>query len=374
MYLKERIISVFTYMFILLFFCFIISNKTTNKNKIKHFLLMYNIILAILAFFYIPQPSADLYRLFINMHNYSSYSLSEITNIATNSSVPVAIYYLYFISKIGIDGLLPAITSFVFHGCIFSIFYRAYVKFNISNKNLALGLLFFMEMGKFLEVISGIRALMSFSIICYCIYREIVDNDSMIKHIPLYIISIFLHQAALTLSILRIAFLLFQKETRVVDKIRNYIIILIMIITSLYFSNSFLNSMIEKANYYLGTKVYSYFWEYLISWLTILFSTYMLLKFKKIIRKNKLIFYYSKFIYFLLIIIVIFNFEYSIFSRFTTSFSILFTPIFMYVINDIERDKYKYKMFNFVLITYIFIIFIIAGVRGNLSAFKFFIY
>ena len=327
MYLTERIIGIITYMIIMLIIIFLIY-KSKSKKKLKHYLIIYWFLLAIMAFFYIPAESADLYRLFDVLHKYSQYGLEDLFSAMGEVNVPSQCLYFWIIGKIGIDGLLPAITSMIFFGNVFYIVYKCACKYELDNKNVAISLLLFMEMGKFLEVVSGIRSLMAFSIIALCVYKEIIENKKIYKNIVLYIFAAFMHPAAMILTLIRFLLLLLQKENNTVKKIFNIFLGIILLFVAYKFAGNIIESATNKAESYMGHKAYSYIWEYLISWAYVIFSTFSIIKYNKVLQKQREIKNIKMFVLIFNIIIVLLCFEYSIFTRFQTFSSILFIPVF----------------------------------------------
>lgn len=372
MYLTERIIGIITYMGVMLTFIILIYG-TKSRKKLKRYLIIYWFILAIMAFFYIPDKSADLSRLWEELHRYSKVSFEKLMNIISNTSTPSRALYFWSISKLGIDGFLPAITSMIFFGNIFTITYKCAEKYNIDNKNIALSLLFFMEFGKFLETISGIRSLMAFSIIAFCVYKEIIEDKKIIKNILLYIFAAFMHPAAMILTLIRLMFLLIQKEKTKVKRIINIILFIILGYLIYRFGSKSITAATNKAESYMGHEVYSYIWEYIVSWIYIIFSTYTIIKYNKYFMNEERFKNLRNFILFINAIVIILNFEYSIFSRFQTFSSILFIPTFAFILQKMSVDKNRSKNYTYLYLIITVLVFVLVGTRGNLSGYKFFI-
>ena len=374
MYLTERIIGIVSYMGIMLIF-FYLMYYSDSKIKLKRYLVIYWIILDIMAFFYIPTEFADLSRLYDSLHKYAEISFSTLISILLETNTPSQSIYFWIIGKTRIDGLLPFITSMIFFGNIFTITYKCAKKYNIDNKNVAISLLFFMEFGKFLEVISGIRSLMAFSIIALCIYTEIIENRKIVKNILLYIFAAFMHPAAMILTIIRFFFLLLQREKGILRKILNIIIFIILGYITFKYANGSINAATEKAESYMSHQMYSYIWEYLLSWGYTIFSTLSIIKYNKLLSKDEKMGNLKKLIIIINFIIIIFSFEYSIFTRFQTFSSILFIPIFSFILQKISEDiTIKKKAYTYLFFVISSLIFVIAGTRGNLSGYKFLLF
>lgn len=372
MYFVERLVGVVTYVFILIVFCLYINNKQVKGKKLARLLNIYKFILCIMAFFYIPTSTADLSRLIVEMHYFSAKSFLSIMSLAFSSVDPARILYMYFIGKIGIDGLLPAASCFIFFSCVFKIIIDSSERFDTDSKSISLCLFLFMILGKFLEVISGIRCLMALSVVCYCIYEELVEGKKFIFYIPLYIFSALMHQATFALVIIRVMFLLFQRSRNGLKRVINYTIMLVLLIILLR-TSFFENGVMITFQGYISKAGYFYIWEYLISMFSFIIYIITIVQFKKTICDNVYLKNLLRFIVFLCIFVALFSFEYSIFSRYGTVLSILMIPIFNYIVNKMNQKKGAYRNYCFVLYVYMFFTFLIACSRGNLSGFKFFI-
>lgn len=373
MFLQERIIGIITYMLVMLIMVFLIYNSKTKK-KVKRYLVIYWIILSIMAFFYIPAKSADLNRLFETMHSYTNINFIDLINIMTKSNIPTQHLYFWIIGNIKIDGLLPSITSMIFFGCTFSIIYRMSIKYEIENKNIAIALLFFMQFGKFLEVISGIRSLMAFSIIAWCIYTEVIEDRKTYKNIFLYVFAALMHNAALILVLIRLLFLPLQKERKKIKRIINIFAFFILDILLFRFFYNNIEVAVSKANFYMENTVYSYVWEYIICWIYVLYSTSIILINNKMLNKSTNVKNLKNFLLFINIIVIILSNEYSIFDRFSTFSSILFIPVLEYVIQQKAKDEKSKKVFTYIFWMISVTIIILVGTRGNLSGYKFLLY
>lgn len=373
MYILERIIGIITYMLIMLIMVYLIYKSP--KEKLKKILIIYLILLFIMAYFYIPAPTADLYRLRQSLDIYSNYNIEQLSQLLTKSNIPSYILYTYIIAKIGIINLFPAITCLIFYGIVFTILYKSAKKFNLSNKSVSISLLFFMETGKFLEVISGIRTMLAFSIIALCCYNEFIENKSIVKDVFYYLIASFLHPAAMALTIVRFFYLFLKKEKNILKKIFNYIILIFLTFIMLKWGAKYLEYMLGKVDIYLNSNVYSYMWEYIISWIFLIFSSYCLFTRKNDFNNNPGIKALVKFNIYINIIILLFNFEYSIFSRFQAFSSIIFIPILSIVFNEIfSKKSMKNRNFIFIFIFVSILLFFIVGIRGNLSGYKYLLF
>lgn len=352
----------------------ILAIYKSDKSKLKKILTIYLFFLCILAFFYIPSKTADLYRYIISAKYYNSISPSNLNNLIVNSSSPMQIIYFYLIGRLHIDGLIPAITAFIYYGCYFRIVYGCTKKYDISNKSVALSLLLIMAMGGFLSVISIVRAFVAFSIIALSIYREIIENKSPFSNIILYLFAAMMHLSAIVMVVIRFMLLFFSKEKKISRKIINILFVLALSILILKYGSSYFDSMRDKADYYTGHTVYSYIWEYLISFIYMILSTFILILFN---RNKSGYFEIDKLIKYNLIInliILCFSFEYSIFTRFQMFSGILFTPVFAFYLDYLSKNNKKSILLTYVYIIAVIAMFLLACTRGNLCGYKFLLF
>ncbi|EJT6498973.1 EpsG family protein [Clostridium perfringens] len=374
MFLFERIIGVGIYFFITIIFSVLISKSSIKKIGIILFFL--NIIIGILAFFYLPSESADLYRLTIFKNQYSIMTFEQIKLIMEKSSTPIAILYLYLIGKLKYDGFLPMITSLIFFGNSFAILTKFSKRYSIKPKNISIGLLFFLSSGVFIEVISGIRSMLAFSILAMCIYNEFIDEKPIIYDSIWYLIASLMHPVALVLTIIRFIFIFFEGSKSVSKIIFNFTIFIISFILVIIYGDKYINSTIDIIKHYIGSSVYRYVWEYIIGFFMLIVIINMLIYYsnniKKYYKDNKLNKLY-KFSCLITTIIIIMSFEYSTFHRFILLLSILVLPILLIDLEfcaNFNNKKYNFR--NFVIFMSITILFF-ACFRGNLSGLKFFI-
>ena len=371
MYLYERIIGIGTYLVALIITCLLI--KKSNNKSLSKILFAYTVMLTIIAFFFYPPTGADLYRLNIIMKEYTLNEVPEIIMYAKKSFSPLSVLYMYAIGKTNINGLLPAITTFIFYSNIFYILKKSTYISKTTPKNLSILLVFIMSTSTFFEVISGIRTMLAFSIIARCFFEEIVENKNIIKNIILYIIAALLHPIAIAVIIIRILFLIIQTDNKK-KKVINIALTVLIIAISLIFAQKYITGMMDQAVLYLSTREFSYSWEYIIGGLTLLYIIEIQYIYKKYIRNKKQKNGFDnvyRFSIILNVIILALSFEYNIFHRLVILNSIIIIPIYIKVIKYLISDRKKINYYKFFTILNM-IILIIECSRGNLSSLKFF--
>ncbi len=372
MYLEARIFGIFCYLFALLIAILMILPK---KRSNKPILLGYLVVLSIIGYYFVPPEGFDLYRLIQYMHSYSRLNWRQILEtMQTNSSPLVPVYYK-FISLLGNDGFLAGITVFITFFACFSIIEKSHKKFLSSNTGVALSLFFIMASGVYGETIDGIRTMLAFSLIAYCVYTEMFENKGFILHLPIYLAAMLMHKAAIILVIIRVMYMLLQKEYKSRAKFKR--ILLVFVISSLgvmYLSNVIRQS-IDTAKYYLQADSYSYVWEMITGFISIILLLRLISFTKpfvadetiefKVTHKN-----YTNFIYLILMVSVIcLPFDYSIFHRFTYFAVMMSPPLFAIVYRNRTTAR---KHFNEIVIL-VLVLLAITCLRGKICSIKFWI-
>lgn len=373
MYIFERFIGVTTYSIALILICILIS-KSKGKS-IGKVLKFYSLILFVMAYFYVPSTTADLYRLTEIMNYWASLDFSNFREIANKSTTPIAHYYIYGIGKLGNDRLLPAITAYIYYSNIFYILRNHVNKNKISPNTSALVLFFIMSSGEFIGLISGIRNHLAFSIIAFCVYREMVEKKSIIKSIPFYIISALMHNAAFALVVVRMGYLLVEKSDKSYKKVLFVLFDIMVAAMIIKYGAPYWISMVEKAIGFMSGNPYTDIWGYLISTIQLLtlLIIYINLKkssYKSSVDSNKL----TRFSMLIGIISIISSFEYNIYSRFISIMVVVSIPWILEFYEHLRGNHLNRRYINakLMLIIASILTLVIASIQGNLSALKFF--
>lgn len=371
MYIVERIIGISTYLILMFIFSMLIY-RSSSKNKLRNYLILYWISLCILSFFYVPAYEHDLTRLLPDLIAYRKLSLSAAFPKILKTTVPMKNIYFYFISKLQFDGFLPGISGAWFYANCFIVLYKFSKKYEIDNKNVALSLIFFMIFGQIVEVISGIRSMLAFSIISVCIYTEIIENRSILKNMFFYAIAALLHPAGVVLAALRFVIYFFtEKSLR--KKAIYTIAILAVVVLAFIVKKDLIEYVIRKSKSYLSHEVYSYIWEYIIGWIYVLFSSFILYKNRRYIKENKEIYSLNNFMIVFNIIIIIFSIEYSIFHRFSIFAGTLFLPLYSFYLQKRQNESKLKREFDMKMLLIVgTMVLVLVATRGNLCGYKFF--
>ena len=223
-----------------------------------------------------------------------------------------------------------------------------------------------MSLGTYLEVISNIRCMTAFSIIIYCYFNEIFNKKSIIKHLPLYLISSTMHLAALAIIIIRFVIYPLQKKKGKIF----YAMLPISVILIIYiFYPNYINQIFFTESYYKEIVNYSYLPEYiLMSIMTIYILFIKIIHWRSIISDENLK-QINIFSIIILLIMIINILEYSMFHRMGTLHFLINIPIMGKYISLLTK---KDGLIFILLISVV--ILIVASLFGNLCGFKYFIF
>ena len=171
MFLFERLFGIATYMTILIFVCFLL---TKTNLSLKATLRFYLLCLCIMAFFYKPYVTADLYRIYETTDYFTKMPFVEFwRRIIVGSEKPAAYLLYWCIGKTGVKALLPTFSAFVCYSLIFYVINKTSELFAISMRNVACVLFFVMTTSIYISVIGGIRMMISISLIMFSYFRFI---------------------------------------------------------------------------------------------------------------------------------------------------------------------------------------------------------
>ena len=365
MYLLERLVGISCYLIALFFAFFMIYYK---KAKIKNVLCVYAIMLVVMAYFYEPPESADLYRIGQIMETLSQYNFKSFSKIfLINNSCPAAYCLYWLIGKVGNTNLLPAIVTLITYTIVFYILRRSSEMYGLGNQGVALILLFVMSTGNYLMVISNIRTMLAITLLCLCFFRESVLAQFKIWHIPLYILSALIHNLAFVLLIVRCLIFVISSNAKIRWKALSVIIFTIVSVYTVLNYEWLFDAVFEKALEYLTGDYYSYVWEYIIAFLALVLEVVAVTMYIR--NREKKLKELQMFLILCLSIALFCVTEFSIFHRLITYIAPILTIPILAV--GLSKNHTRYITGNSTLFLSI-VMLLIACFRGSLSSLKFF--
>lgn len=373
MFFIERISSLFTFSAVL--FTAMLGMSILKNNQYKIPLWGYWIVLGVFAFFYTPYITADLYRLHSwCINGWCQYDFYKLIYDLVHTSTPSWLFFSWTIYNITHNENFIQTVA-----CLWSFFNVFYIissviqNNNVRKYNRALLLFTIMSVGTFyLEVISGIRSMLSFSIISFCIYRELIEHKNFVPHIPLYAFASLMHYSAIALIVIRIlAAVMFQKNF--INKIAIFLFSVLLLAGIYLYGKNYIDTAYDVAiSYATNENEYTYIWEVIIGFIEQIQVYYILYQYKK--RYGNTYFSYTAITRLCLITALIslcsYPFSYAIFRRFTIVASIFLLPVLGKLLSNQKRIPSMTVKFIWM---FCFIIYFLSCVRGDLCGYKFFV-
>ena len=369
--LIERLFGVGTYVLLLGYYFNKIQNAS-NTRMIDKYLNHYLIILCILAFFYIPGQSADLSRWRQMAEPWKNVGFGWFwEHRVITSTVPIGYLLVYLCQTTGINGILPMVCALGFFGNVFHMIKCEAKRENVNADSVAMTLFLVMASGVFLEVISGVRCMLAFSIVVRCAYDEMRLEKKMLLHIPFYVFAVLLHTAAIPLVGIRLVCMLFEKRKSPILTFANVLFVLISILMALRIGTDYVDAAFEKAGSYTSHNVYSYIWEYIIAAIGILLILSIVYRMKRCYPNEWCETKASgRYLILILACSLAFASTYSIFQRFFSASIISSIQVAMTLFSCENMNGRWKKRRQVYLIS--LVILLLACTRGNLCGYKFF--
>lgn len=365
----ERFFGVTLY-FTIVMIIYCLLRNTSKPKKIKSILIFSLLILTIMGAMYIPEETADLYRIWQTCDYFATKSFNVFfKSYCVNNPTPVSNLLFYLIGTLGIKCLLPAFASFMFHFSIFYIIKLINEKGDIIRVNLALCFLFVMSLGRFMMAISGIRSLPGLAVLAFCFSKEIINKKINPLLIIIELLVALMHPICLVVIIIRVLIMFITSYGKLISRVFNYLVCIILIFLIIRYGGFYIENAFNKAEQYLENTIYNNFWERVIS--TCLFLMMIFVCIKSIIinskiKNNKITnFIILNAVY--LLIELIFIYEFNIFHRLSSFSAVMILPLLALVLKNDKNNKLRRVIF-----VYSFLILILSCIRGDLSGYKFF--
>jgi len=381
MYLIPRLIGVCIYTAILVILALIIQHISKVKD-ICRTLDIYLIIVGLMGYFFVPPPGFDLPRLIERMQYYSRISKPMFVERLLSTLTPGELIYYRIIGNIpNADKLLPCISVLISFGFCFAILKNLATK-KEDRVAISLSLMLFMARGGIMPAIDTIRAYMATAIVAWCVYQELCNERSFIKHLPLYIFACSMHAMGYAFLLLRLLYMFVESRKKFSQRIFVVICALLTFGISLTVVPSVWNMLVDKVGHYYEVgqsgEGYSYIWEGVLSAMSVLVAAYLLWYISKLTRvagatiDSKYI-DYLKYMKFLLLINSVSVFvEYNFFMRMGHYIAILTMPLVGYAL-ALEKQKSRASGLKQRLFIISMMMLVLACARGYLCSLKFFV-
>ena len=246
-----------------------ILNITVAKKNIKLFFFLTTVILSILAYHIVAFEASDLYRYIGTMDLCREMGWDWIYKYYGPHN-PLTYGFLYVVSMLNNDAILPALAVAITYGLSFVLLYKASKKLQSSFSEITIAFWFLMLNMNFMYVATVIRFYIAFAIMAYFLYMDIVEK----KHRPLcfiaYFVLCYFHYAMLVFLLLRIVFMFSRKLKGFLSGIST-ILVPVVLMTGYTFIEKFgggIGSLFKSASdRLLGYENYEVFgiWQFLAS-------------------------------------------------------------------------------------------------------------
>ena len=209
--------------------------------------------LSVMAFYVKPLETDDLLRYYNSLDLLRKKSLSGYFDLQRDGygnfdAVPVCGLYFFFVSKLGNNNFLPAITIFLTYGSMLLVIWRFANYYKISKLYIFVGTFFLLSTYWYYDTCSGIRNGLAFAVAMFCIYFDLVEKKKIFC--LGYFVAMGIHSAAVIFLGLR---LLTEINMRLRLKILNAISLVgiffgsyIIEFLGKIFNNSFFKVLLEK--------------------------------------------------------------------------------------------------------------------------------
>ncbi len=379
MFIIQRLFGVSIFVLSLLVICYLI-HKSNDYRRIKYIFIIYILFLSFISYCFKPVTAVDLTRLQEQLvSTFSTMSFNDLLLKLKSGSITnyTTFFYFFVVAKIGNLNLLQTFASFIFYSIIFYIVYDYSKNNKISSSVVSKVIFYIMINGQFVELISGIRTLLGFSILLIAFYREFYKDKSILSNIILYVIAVGFHNAILPIFLIRLIYLGIQKEKNIVVRLFNLFLLFALAYIIYKYGFIIIESSINRANLYLNKSIYIQKWEYLASFFRVALMYFILFVSHKIKSKSSKTDKYLNLGIYYLIFTTIFYGEYTFFHRYSIFISLFMIPIVIDFINktDVKSANKDGRIVTLYKLIYIVLLLIIVGLvftRGNMTELTFF--
>ena len=376
MFLIERLFGIGVYMLLLVIACWLLTKTTARAQSVlKYYLLA----LCVMAAFYVPYYTGDLYRMYILMDFFADMTFVQFwRDYVVLASSPASRLLMWCISKTGMYALLPMLSAFVCYSVLFYTILKVQWAFDISKRNLAYVLFFIMSTSLYLSVIGGVRMMIAFSLLFYCFYRVAVEKKLHVFDLLVAIVAILFHTTALVIITVCVAVIIFNSRRHLAWRFAWAALLFSFAAALVVMFPGIVPEFFEKISDYVWGDRFSDKWEYLMGALILLLLLLLFIEYRKLdaaarpqsLRPMNIVAMVC------ILISLGFFFEFSIFYRFGGHFAVIFAIPTLMVTLERSGGQASHLVrridFKSILLTVSLLIALISCSRGSLSSLKFF--
>lgn len=199
------------------------------KKHLKLYFAIVTLALSALAYFVAPLPAMDLYRYVSMFEHFRQMGWTWAVN-HYGSTNPLSVVFLYAISRLNNDHLLPAIAVMIVYGLSLAILYKAAKRLNAKSSEIFLALLFLLLNLNFCYVVDVVRIYIAYAVMAYFLYIDLVEKKRRPLCFIVYIGLCYFHYAVMVFFLLRILYIFTGKFKGVLSAVTTVAVPLILYI------------------------------------------------------------------------------------------------------------------------------------------------
>ena len=207
------IFSIYSLTLFFLFLFFMLLYKTQLGEKSKSFFFLGTVTLAAMAFFFNPVTAwekngnyTDLYRFYLDMDAFRKYGWtgSEYYFHTGYNNIPVIRILVFVVAKIGIYGLLAAVSATIVYGLTATTLTKEKRYLQIDAKSVVLAFMVFVTLTNYKVMITNIRMPIGMALFLLLSYLDLVEGKKNVFLVLGYISLLAIHSIFLVFLLLRI--------------------------------------------------------------------------------------------------------------------------------------------------------------------------
>ena len=255
--------------FVLVLGILVVLNATIAKKNLKLFFMLSTVVLSILAYHIVAFEASDLYRYIGTMDLCREMGWEWIYKYYGPHN-PLTYGFLYVISLLNNDAILPALAVAITYGLSFVLLYKTSKRLQSSFSEITIAYWFLILNMNFMYVATVIRFYIAFAIMAYFLYMDIVEKKNRPLCFFVYFVLCYFHYAMLVFLLLRIVFIFSRKLKGFLSGISTILVPVVLMVGYTFIDKfgggigSLFKSASDKLQGYENYEVFG-IWQFLAS-------------------------------------------------------------------------------------------------------------
>lgn len=188
-----------------------------DKKHWKGYALCLSFAMANLAYFYVPKEDTDLVRYLDYVESMATYSFGKALNrdLYREGGLYIFNFFCWIFNRLNIPNMVPALSIFIIFYLFLKITYKSAIIYEVKNKNIVFYLIFGLLFLNFYSLVNNVRNVLSFAIIAYAIFRDVIEKKRDMWTFVLYVCPIFIHTTSIVIILIRLLSL-FPKIVKII--------------------------------------------------------------------------------------------------------------------------------------------------------------